>query len=153
MPMLVLMLGMPVIVPAAAVAFVMVVRLLCRSFRRFRLIVMAAPFMVFMLTLVVMMLFLVLVISVPAAAAACPVFMIMPLGLVLIVGMGCPGVNPEANPLPVRTIEMEMKIAEIELGEFPLQRRWLHPEIAQSPKQFSTGEPCKTVKKEDTHKD
>ena len=80
---------------------------------------------------------------------------IVVLVLVLIVGVRRALVDPEFHPfdiLPLGALEVHVEIAEVHLGEFPLESGRLHSEVAESAHGHVATDAGKTVEKENLHR-
>ena len=107
------------------------------------LMLMGMPFRVFVVLVPVVMLMLMVVMPVVVVAV-----------LVLVVGVGRAFVNTEFHAfhlLPLLAVEVHVEIAEVELGEFPLEGGWFHAEIDEGADGHVTGDAGKAIEEEDFH--
>ena len=124
------------------------------------IVFMRVPTIVAVLMLVVVL--MTMIVLVPTV----PVIMFMLIGVgvdlpvlvgifVLLVRVDRPGMDAELHPghvLALAALEVHVKIADLQLGQLPLERGRLHPEVAQRAHGHVAADAGETIEKQDFHR-
>jgi hypothetical protein len=142
-----------VVMHLGAVVEIMGVRVAVRVLS-VRMLVPVSMLMLVRVSVLVPMFVTVLVLVLMSVRVAVPAIVIVMLVLILLVRVDCAAMDSELDPLDALSllaVEVHVKVADIELREFPLERRRFHAEIDERADGHVAGDTGEAIEEEDFH--